>query len=71
MLVKRSLKRVVAYRGRRGKRKRRAKDENVEEMVRDGRTQKKKEGENYGGLLLCKHRSRSFHLAAICPPPQS
>lgn len=59
MLVKGSLKRVVAHRGRRGKREKRAECENVEEMVGDGRT-KKKEGENYDGLLLCKHRSREL-----------
>ena len=73
MLVKRSLKRVVAHRGRRRKRERerRAKCENVEEMVRDGMMQKKEE-ENYGGLLLlCKHRSRELSSRRHIPSPQS
>jgi len=55
MLVKRNLKRIMAHR----KRERWTKCENVEEMVRDGMMQKKEE-ENYGRLLLCKHRSREL-----------
>jgi len=49
----------------RGKREARPESENVEEMVGNG---VRKEGKNYDGLLLCKHRS-SFHLAAMWPPP--
>jgi len=42
---------------------------NVEEMVGDGKTKKKEE--NYGGLLLCKHRSRELSSRRHMPPPQS
>jgi len=50
-----------------GRRKREARpeSENVEEMVGNG---VRKEGKNYDGLLLCKHRS-SFHLADMRLPP--
>lgn len=56
------LKRAVhGTRGKDTEKGRRSQSENVEETA-EGRRRKK---ENYGGLLLCKHRS-SFHLAAIC-----
>lgn len=47
------------WKKRDAEKERRVECENVEEIVEDGRG-RKKEGENYGGLLLCKHRSREL-----------